>query len=279
MTKSQFPRLPDWTPTRQTLYAYARVLGAIRRAFTPEQYDWQHVSLRVYTAGLTSTPIPHPKDKGRSFALSMDLRNHYILLTDSQGEVQQYRIAEGYTATELGDLLLEKLAAMGVEGSVLRSKFENSDERRYAMDDAERYFSALSSVGHVFADFKDGLPGDTSDLQLWPHGFDLAFFNYGDRVAKYEEEGQQKEARAKIGVGFAPPGGGQAHEYFYVYSFPHDEAVSQAALPTGASWYAGGWQGALLPYAAVAENADGGTLLKEFLQAAYDAHKNVLKPQ
>lgn len=279
MTKTQYPRLPDWTPTRQTLHAYARVLGAIRRAFAPEQHDWQHVSLRLYTAGLTTTPIPHPQDELRSFALSLDLRNHYILLTDNAGEVQQIRIAQGYTATELGDLLLEKLAAMGVEGNVLREKFVDDHKRRYAMDAAERYFSTLASVGRVLVEFKDGLPGDTSDLQLWPHGFDLAFFKYGDRIVEYAEEGQQKKERAKIGVGFAPPGAGQTAEYFYVYSFPHEENASQTALPTGSSWYAGDWRGAVLPYAEIAEQEQGEEKLRAFLQAAYDAYKDMLEPQ
>jgi hypothetical protein len=272
-----FPALPDWAPTRNTLHAYAKVLGAVRRAFTPELYDWQHVSLRLYTAGLTTTPIPHPSEPARSFALSMDLRNHYVLLTDSVGEVQQYRIAEGYTATELGNLLLEKLAEMGVEGEVLREKFDSDEERRYALDDAERYFSALSSVGRVMQGFLDTLPDDKSALQLWPHGLDLAFFKYGDRVAKYEEEGQAKEARAKIGAGFSPPTGDLEHEYFYVYSFPHEEQVTEANLPAGASWHLEGWKGAMLPYGAVAEQDDGAGKLREFLQVAYDAHKGVLE--
>ena len=272
-----FPALPDWAPTRNTLHAYAKVLGAIRRAFTPEQYDWQHVSLRLYTAGLTTTPIPHPTEPARSFALSMDLRNHYILLTDSVGEVQQYRIAEGYTATASGDLLLEKLAAMGVEGKVLREKFANGEERRYALDDAERYFSALSSVGRVMQGFLDGLPEDKSDLQLWPHGFDLAFFKYGNRVAEYEEEGETKEARAKIGAGFSPPTGDLAHEYFYVYSFPHEKEVTKADLPAGASWHLEGWKGAMLPYGEIAEHDNGADKLREFLQVAYDAHKDVIE--
>jgi hypothetical protein len=264
-----FPALPDWTPTRNTLHAYAKVLGAIRRAFTPELYDWQHVSLRLYTAGLTTTPIPHPSEPARSFALSMDLRNHYVLLTDSVGEVQQYRIAEGYTATELANLLLEKLAEMGVEGQVLREKFESDEECRYALDDAERYFSALSGVGRVMQGFLDRLPGEKSDLQLWPHGFDLAFFKYGDRVAEYEEEGETKEARAKIGD--------LEGEYFYVYSFPHEEQVTEAVLPASASWHLKGWKGAMLPYGELAEKDDGADRLREFLQVAYDAHKGVLE--
>lgn len=276
MASKRFPHLPDWRDTRLTLHAYARVLGAIRRAFTPEQYDWQHVSLRLYTAGLTTTPIPYPNKEGRSFALSMDLRNHYILLTDSEGAVQQHRIAEGRSATELGNLLLGELKSMGVEGAVPRSKFENDEKRHYAMEDAERFFGALSAAGRVLADFRDNLSGDTSELQLWPHGFDLAFFKYGEQFAEYEEEGQLKQERAKIGIGFAPPGAGQAAEYFYVYSFPHYAEASQATLPAGAAWYAGDWQGAVLPYVAVAEKDQGEALLREFLQASYAAHKGAL---
>ena len=52
-----FPKLEDWAETRDTLHAYCKVLGAIRGACTAALPNWWHISLRLYTAGLTSTSL------------------------------------------------------------------------------------------------------------------------------------------------------------------------------------------------------------------------------
>lgn len=277
MSHLHFPALADWAPTRQTLHAYTRVLTAIRRTFTPEQDDWQHISLRLYTAGLTTTPIPHPKHSGRTFALSMDLRNHYVLLTDSEGEVQQFRISECRSATELGDLLLPRLAAMDVLGEVPRSRFENDEERSYAMEDAERFLSALSSTSRAYDELKEGLKGDLSPVQLWPHDFDFTLMVYGQREVEYEEHGKPMKSRAKISFGLAPPDSSQPAEYFFVKPIPFEVGMTAGRLPAAASWHTEGWQGALLPYAEVAAKGDARQRLLDFFRAAYRAQQSILR--
>lgn len=270
--KFPFPALGNWAETRQTLHAYARVLGAIRGALTPEQpHDW-HLSLLPYTAGLTTSPIPHPKDKNRNFSLSMDLRNHYILLTNSDGAVEQMRIAEGLSATQLGEKLLGKLAEMGVEGEVKRQKYEDEGPRRYVMEDAERYFTALSQTTRLFEKLKGQIKGESSPMQLWPHHFDLSLVRFGKKTVATEDG----DFPSQVGFGFSPPDDSQPHEYFYVNPFPYEERVTKKTLPDGASWYTKSWQGALLPYPTVAGKEDGRELLESFLRAAWEAEKDIL---
>ena len=57
-----FPAMPlaEWQPTRDTLQLYSKVLGKIRRALTPPQRHWWHISLRAAPNGLTTTAIPMP---------------------------------------------------------------------------------------------------------------------------------------------------------------------------------------------------------------------------
>jgi len=117
-SKKPFPKLGDWDDTQETLHAYAKVLGAIRSTYTPERPRYEHVSLRLYTSGLTTTPIPHPEDPNRSFTLSMDLRNHYILFNTSEGDVIQTRISEGLSANQLYKRLRNQLKAIGVKGKI-----------------------------------------------------------------------------------------------------------------------------------------------------------------
>src|SRR3989304_75300 len=133
LSKSRFPKRSGWRETRETLHAYSKGLGAIREAFTPEQPRWMHVSLRLYTAGITTTPITHPDDPKKNFSLSLDLLNHYVLLSGSDGNVEQFRISDGWSANQLGEELLAKLAKLGVHGKVNKEKYASEEPRNYAL--------------------------------------------------------------------------------------------------------------------------------------------------
>ncbi len=270
--KTRFPKLVGWKPTRDTLHAYCKVLGAIRSAYTPEQPRYQHISLRLYTSGLTTTPIPFPGDAKQTFALSLDLRNHYILLSTSDGAVQQIRMSEGLSATQLGEELLGRLAALGIKGKVNKKKYEDDGPRSYALESAEHFFTALSHVGQIFEQFKAGLKGQSDPVQFWPHHFDLAFILLGNKTVKTVDDGGQSQ----ITVGFAPEDPGQPSAYFYVNPFPFEETVTHKKLPAGASWHTAAWQGALFPYSEIAEREDGVERVRGFLQAAYEAEKDLI---
>lgn len=271
-SKKPFPKLGDWDDTQETLHAYAKVLGAIRGTFTPERPRYQHISLRLYTSGLTTTPIPHPSDPNRNFSLSLDLRNHYVLLNTSEGEVEQTRISEGLSANQLFDRLKSQLKKIGVKGRISKKKFASDMPRNYAIDEGERYFSALSQIGRVFEQFRMGLPGDKDPLQLWPHHFDLSFVLMGQKM-KHTVEG---DFPTQITFGFAPPDQGVSDSYFYVNPFPFDDKFTSKSLPDGGVWHTAIWQGAMLPYTSIAEKSDAEKQLSKFLKAAYKIEKGVI---
>ena len=270
--KHPFPKLVNWRETRETLHAYSKVLGAIRAAYTPEQPRWQHVSLRLYTAGLTTTPIPHPDDPDANFSLSLDLLNHYILISSSDGSVQQFRMSEGWSANQLGEELLGKLAKLGVHGKVDKEKYQSDEPRSYALDAAERYFTALTHMGRLLEQFRSELPGEKDAVQFWPHGFDLAFVLLGGRQVKTMDG----ESTSQITFGFSPEDPGQPSPYIYPTPFPFEEEVTHNQLPDGAVWHTAVWQGALLPYPEFAEKEDAERRVLEFLRAAYQAEKALI---
>lgn len=272
MSKTAFPKLINWRETRETLHAYSKVIGAMRAAFTPPQPRYQHMSLRLYTAGLTTTPIPHPEDAKRSFSLSLDLRNHYVLLNTSDGGVHQVRISEGLSATQLGDELLAKLAEQGVSGEVDVKKYANDEPRSYSLNAGERYFTALTHIGRIFEQFHEELPGEKDPPQFWPHHFDLSFIVLGTKTVNTVEG----EFPSQITFGFAPDDPGQPSPYFYANPFPFEESLTHAELPHGASWHMAIWQGALLPYAHIAEQPDAEQKILDFLRAAYRIEKTLI---
>lgn len=263
-SKSTFPKLTPWDETRETLHAYARVLGAIRAAFTPELPRDEHGSLRLYTSGLTTTPIPHPLNTSRNFSLSLDLRNHYILFSTSEGDVHQWRISEGLSATKLGEQITAKLAEMDVHGKINQRKFASDRPNDYAFDEAERYFGILSQVGRLFENLSEALPGEKSPVLVWPKLFDLSFALLGT------------SPDSQILFGFSPAGAGIEGAYFFVSPAPFQQDLLQQTLPPGTRWHTSGWQGALLPYAEVADKADAAKRIQDFLQGAYQLQKSIL---
>jgi hypothetical protein len=270
--KPPFPKLVGWRETREALHAYGKVIGAIRAAFAPEQPRWQHVSLRLYTAGITTTPIDYPDDPKKNFSLSLDLLNHYVLLSSSEGSVEQLRISEGWSANHLGEELLAKLAKMGVHGKVNKEKYASDDEHSYAMDAAGNYFTALTHMNRLLEQFRGSLPGEKDPVQFWPHGFDLSFVILGKKQVKTLEG----EFQSQITLGFAPDDPGQPSPYIYATPFPFEESVTNTKLPDGAVWHTAIWQGALLPYPEIAEKEDGEKRVLEFLNAAYEAEKTLI---
>ncbi len=270
--KFAFPKLANWRETRETLHAYSKVLGSIRAAFVPEMPRWQHVSLRLYTAGLTTTPIPHPDDPKTNFALSLDLLNHYVLLSSSEGSVEQYRISEDWSADQLGEELLGKLEKLGVHGKVQKEKYQNKEPREYALDAAEAYFTVLTHMHRILEQFRASLPGEKDPILFWPHSFDLAFVLLGNKQVKTMDE----ESQSQITFGFSPEDSGQPTPYVYATPFPFEESITHTKLPDGAVWHTAVWQGALLPYPEIAEKEDGEQRVMEFLKAAYEAEKSLI---
>ncbi len=262
---SQFPALEEWQETREALHAYTRVLGAIRRTYSPPHPKWWHASLLPYTSGLSTTNIPHPVKAEKTFSVSLELRNHYALFSNSEGFVEQVRICEGISANELFQALSEFMEQDGIEGEVDRSKFESDQHFEYSIDKAEKYFLALSRIAKVFNAVNTGFDGEKSPVQLWPHHFDLSFEVFGNQQAEYEEDGETKSSPSQIGIGFAPFDGQISEPYFYINPFPFKEEIIQKALVKGASWHTDSWKGAFLPYEAVLEN--GEDLLGEFLSS------------
>ena len=117
--------------------------------------------------------------------------------------------------------------------------------REYDPETATAFSSVLGSVSAVFEKHRSGLDGEVSPIQLWPHGFDLAFEWFGTRVETFEEDGEVTEYPSQLSLGFYPGG----RPYFYSNPWPFDaENLVDHPLPHGARWHTEGWQGTILYY-------------------------------
>lgn len=253
--------LPEYQPTRATLHAYAHAVGAIPRAHGIAHPRWWHISLKVRPEGLVTDPVPLPG--GGTLGLKMDLRRHQVLVRSSRGAETIVDMQAGASGTEMGDRLLAVATEHGLEGGYERSRFHNDEPRRYDPAAAEAFFDAFVGVATVFERHRVSLEGPVGPIQVWPHGFDLAFEWFGTKTGEHGGE----ESPAQLNLGFYPAG----EPYFYSTPWPFDDRLVDTALPHGAAWQKEPFTAAVLPYAALQGDPDAGAKIADYARAVFEA--------
>lgn len=269
MATQLFPPLPldEWRPTRDTIQAYAHLLGKIRRALTPPQKHWWHVSLRVTTTGLTTTPIP-AGDK--TFALLLDFVNHRLLATTSYGGRREFPL-RGQSVKQFKDELLRDLQAWGIEPAIDAAPFDDDTPGAYDKTAVANFWQALTQIDVALKALRHGFRGESSPVQLWPHHFDLAVVWFSGRLVPDQDPNDPDYADEQMNFGFSTGDAGMPEPYFYATAYPTPDGFTDHALPEGAHWHTEGWTGALLPYRLLTETADPHAKLFAFFKTAHEA--------
>ena len=264
-----FPSLAGWEPTHQTLHWYSKGVGVVPRAHALAHPKWWHISLKVKTDGLVTDNISLPS--GGIFNLKMDLHNHQVILAASHGDTQAFEMTQGISSTAFADRILSAVADLGLGGEYAREKFENDDPREYDPDVAEKFFTAVVNADRVFKKHQSIINGETGPIQLWPHGFDLAFEWFGTCVMEYEEHGKDEKYHSQINLGFSLGEPSHPEPYFYSNPWPFetDQLVNKPLL-AGAQWFTEGWQGSILEYADLADDSQAEAKLLAYAKAVYD---------
>lgn len=268
-----FPDLNDIEPTRKTLHLYAAAMGAVPRAHAVPHPKWWHISLKVRPDGLVTNAMPIPG--GGSFALRMDLLKHQVVLFTNRGQHTTLDMQAGLTGTQFGDQLLAAVGEVGLTGDYARDKFTDDTARAYNPEAASRLFTALVNVDQLFKKHRASLTGEASPVQIWPHGFDIAFDWFGTRTVEHEEDGQVTSYPSQLNLGFYP---GEPEPYFYSNPWPFEkDQLVDRPLPHGARWHLEGWEGTYLPYADLAGKPDAGDQLLNFAGQVYEIASPTLR--
>jgi len=268
-TEAFFPSLTGWESTRETLHLYSKAVGVVPRAHAEFHPKWWHISLKVQPDGLVTDNMPLPG--GGIFALKMDLLGHKVVLYSSRGEVREFSTTQGLSASAFGDQVLGAVADLGLTGEYAREKFENDEPREYDPVMAETYLWALVNADRTFKKHRAGLSGELGPVQLWPHGFDLAFEWFGTRVMEYQEGGQIEKYPSQLNLGFSPGESSHPEPYFYSNPWPFEgDQLVDKPLPSGARWFTETWQGSILEYNSLVGDSQAEDKLLAYARAVYD---------
>lgn len=256
----------QWEATRATLHAYALAVSALPRAHATPHPRWWHVSLEMTPNGLATEAIALPN--GGAATIMMNLTRHDIAFETSDGQRSTFPMTDGLTGTEMGEALIAVASEHGLGEIHDRARFENEDARIYDVTHAEAFLEALQAASNVLEIHRLSLAGDAGPVQLWPHGFDIAFEWFGKGLKSRGEEAGETAQTAQINFGFYPAG----DAYFYSSPWPFDsDSLLLVDLPSGARWNTDGWDGSMLAYSETVGRSDGVERVLAYMRAVFSS--------
>lgn len=275
MTESSFPELDleAWRATRDTLQGYCKVLGAVRRAASPRQRHWSHITLHTAADGLTTTPIPAA---GSSFELRLDLIRHQLEVVTSGGERHNQPL-EGQSIARFCSQTLTALEDLDLLPQIDASAFADEAAGEWDRQAIDRFWQAWVQIDAVFSTFKGEQRHETSPVQLFPHHFDLALSWYSGRLVPEQDPADEEWSDEQMTFGFTTGDAGIAEPYFYATAYPQPEGFVGSELPAEAHWHSEGFSGAVLLYSQLVASARAQELVARFLRLAHTAGASRMK--
>lgn len=274
-------KLSDWQTTRDTVQGYSKLLGKIRRTLTPFEEHWFHVSLRVNETGLTTTDIPYGEDSfhgDHTFAMTLDFTAHKLNINSSR-RLQLEIPLTGQSVRAFHDAVMDGLKTLGVGLEMDHSPFMDETPGVYDAAAISAYWQATQQINEVFQQFKTGLAGETSPVQLWPHHFDLALLWFSGRQVPGIDSTDRENADEQMNFGFSTGDTSIPDGYFYITAYPVPDNFIDFMLPEGAYWHTSGFKAAILPYTELVGVDNPRQKLRNFLHVvqAHGAHAMSLK--
>jgi hypothetical protein len=274
----------SWQPTRDTFTLWLQVVGKVRIARTPLLNHWWNSPLYLTAHGLTTSLIP--AGAGRSFSIDVDLVDHRLDVTATDGKARSLKLAS-MPVKEFYTELMGMLDALDLSTDIWPVPVEIHDAIPFLDDETHSsydpaavtaFWRTLVEVERVFDVFRARFVGKSSAVHLFWGALDLATTRFSDRTAPPHPGGvpncgphvmHEAYSHELSSAGYWPGGGGEG--IFYSYAYPEPDGYR--TMPAGAA--EGRWDDELgefvLPYTTVRTARDPDAVLLDFLQRTYEA--------
>ena len=248
MNEFIFPELKyeEIKETRDSIQAFAKLLSAIGGQLIPHDKNWEEYSLKVYSRGLTTLPIPFIKGGiDKTFELKIDLVDHQLQIYGEEGITSVMLASE--EVKEFAENIKEQVKNQNV---VINEEIFNEIRgiKGYNKEAASKLFQVIKVIDLTLKEFKGNTLAETSSVQFWPHHFDIAMLWFSGKLISGQDSANWDNSREQMNFGFSSGDGGIPEPYFYVTSYPFPDEVFEMEFSNNAYWHKEGWKGAVLKY-------------------------------
>jgi hypothetical protein len=125
-----------------------------------------------------------------------------------------------YFAREVSQILND----MGIEYNLPEAKF-NQAKKHYSYEHVIKYWNALKQIYFIMQKFKGTLLHETSNVNFWPHHFDLAMLVFSGKLVDGKDSNDWSSSREQMNFGFSTGDDGIPEPYFYVTAYPFNEKL------------------------------------------------------
>lgn len=251
------PELKDWSQTRESLQQAALVIGAARKLLVERQPNFQHLSLGVVPAGLSTGDT-------KAGEITLDFMEQCVIFDAKEGKDYKLML-KGLSPMMLRDGLVEALAEAG---HVIAPDREGLSQERFEIrsSQAKDYATALYTIYTGVHKFWEKLPNYKTPPVVWPHHFDLSFL-------WFVGEGSDEHKDAHMNFGFSPYTEGIDEPYFYSYAWSKETGYLDIPLPPKTQLVSGGSKYTVLKY----RDAQDAAFIEQHFQTIWESTKPLLK--
>ncbi|WP_154857979.1 DUF5996 family protein [Cyclobacterium xiamenense] len=277
-----FPEIQD---TLETLHQWIQIVGKIRLRTMPWQNHSWHSTLYLSPHGFSTQAIPYG---GGFFQIDFDFRQHQLLIACAHGETLRMEL-RSMTVADFYAELFEKLAQLQIQVAIhgrpneLETAIpfqENTVNRTYKPEAAQKLWQAMSKAQQVFTLFRSEFVGKCSPVHLFWGAFDLAVTRFSGRPAPLHPGGapnmpldvmQEAYSKEVSSAGFWPGSANFPEPIFYSYAYPASPLFSEQKIRPNEAFYSVEMGEFMLKYEDVQQAADPEAKLLDFLQSTYEA--------
>lgn len=254
--------LSEWRETRDTLWKYCRLVGAIREVLSKPLPHSLHTNLLIGRSGFTtSTLFKDFQTANKTFEVILDISHRRLRIISNYRE-PMYIALTGQSLNALCDETCSLLTDIGVKPPLERPSFIEGTRGRFDAEPLKAYWRVAIIVSRILKEIKKELRGETSPVQLRPDDFSLNLNWFGKSVSLVSEFSAEQ-----VEFGFSTGDENIDEAYFYIYSFPESTILEAFTKPGSFIRTKGNLKMAVLPLSKIKSSKSREVTVKNFFKS------------
>jgi hypothetical protein len=253
--------LNEWRETRDTLWKYCRLVGAIREVLSKPLPHSLHTNLLISRSGFTTSALF--KDlaiANKTFGVILDLSHRRLRITSSYRE-PLYVALTGQSLNALCDETCSLLTDIGVKPPLDRPSFIEGTRGRFDAEPLKIYWRTAVAASRILKEIKKELREEAGPVQLRPDDFSLNLNWFGKSVSLVSEFSAEQ-----VEFGFSTGDESIDEAYFYIYSFPESTILEEFTKPVSFIRTRGNLKMAVLPLSKIKSSKVPEITVKNFFK-------------